>query len=203
MLLSSMCDIYHFFVASSSIEVQLPNLINATIKFRKALLRSYDMFLKFSLSGRRENWFPAFMSVVLGITSMIILVDTLASVPVATRKAIWGDLEVLIKDLRIRQYMMSLDLLRIGAKGINPLKLDYWTVEEELDEAGEKVKVRNAKGMALLGQDIHAFDGFVALKEWHTRYKSVLQQGQVLFDAPAYTYANLQAVAALSRVFDF
>lgn len=143
------------------------------------------------------------MSVVLGICSMVIMIDAVGAVPVATRTAIWGDVTGVVKDLRVRQHMMSLELLKIGAKGINPLKLDYWVIDEEEDENGEKVKIRNPKGMALLGGDAAAFDGFVELKRWHERYKAVLREGMAMWDSVPYTLAHVQGVAALSRVFEF
>lgn len=161
------------------------------------------MFLKLSLSGRRENWFTAFLTVVLGICSMVIIFDAVPSVPDPTRKAIWSDIEEIIKDVRVRQHMMSLDLLRIGAKGINPLKLDCWVAEEDIDSDGKTVLRRNSKGMALLGHDSAAFDGFIALHLWHSKHKAAMSQGNDMWDSVPYTLAHIRAIAALSRVFEF
>jgi hypothetical protein len=161
------------------------------------------MFLKLSLSGRRENWFPAFLTVVLGICSMVILIDAVPSMPGSTRKAIWDDVEAIVRDLRVRQHMMTLDLLRIGAKGVNPLKLNCWVAEEEIDSEGQKVQKRNEKAMALLGHDSAAFDGFIALRQWHSRYKAAMLQGNDMWDSVPFTKSHIQAIAALSRVFEF
>jgi hypothetical protein len=147
------------------------------------------------------------MSVTLGICAMVIMIDALGAVPIATRTAIWGDVISVVSDLRVRQYMMSLELLKIGAKGINPLRLDYWVYEEEEeeDEHGEKSlkRKRNLKGMALLGGDEAAFDGFVELKRWHERYKTILREGMAVWDSVPYTMVHLQGVVALNRVFEF
>jgi hypothetical protein len=161
------------------------------------------MFLKLSLSGRRENWFPAFLTVVLGICSMVILLDTVPSMPGPTRRAIWSDIEAIVKDLRIRQHMMTLDLLRIGAKGINPLKLDCWVVEEEIDSEGQKVQERSPKGMALLGHDSAAFDAFLALRQWHSRNKAAMLLGNDMWESVPYTLTHIQGIASLSKVFEF
>jgi hypothetical protein len=217
--LCSTCDFYHFFVASSSTTIPHPTLITSTLKFRKSLLKSWDLFLKLSLSGKRENWFPAFMSVVMAICGLVILTDAVSAVPAATRKAIWGDIEAVIKDLRVRQHALLVELLKIGAKGINPLRLDYWVWEEGTDGnvgkgsregedglfggKGEVVKRRNSKGMALLGQDGAAFDGFVALRGWHDKYKGAMSGGNEMWESVPYTLAHIQAIAALSRVFEF
>ena len=134
---------------------------------------------------------------------MVIMIDAIGAVPPATQAAIWGDITAVITDLRVRQYMMGLELLKIGAKGINPLRLDYWVVDEEEDENGKKIKKRNSKGMALLGGDTAAFDGFVELKRWHERYKTILREGMALWDSVPYTMAHMQGVVALSRVFEF
>jgi len=134
---------------------------------------------------------------------MVILIDAVPSVPSPTRKAIWADIEAIVRDLRVRQHMMSLDLLRIGAKGTNPLKLDCWVAEEELDSEGQKVQNRNPKGMALLGHDSAAFDGFIALRQWHARYKAAMLRGNDMWDSVPFTKSHIQAIAALSRVFEF
>lgn len=134
---------------------------------------------------------------------MVILLDAAPSMPASTRKAIWADVAATVRDLRVRQHMMSLDLLRIGAKGINPLKLDCWAVEEEIDLEGRKVQKRNPKGMALLGHDSAAFDGFIALCRWHSTYKTALLQGNDMWESVPFTKSHIQAIAALSRVFEF
>jgi hypothetical protein len=161
------------------------------------------MFLKFCLSGKRENWIPAFLTVVLGICTMVILLDAVPSMPGPTRRAIWSDVEAIVKDVRIRQHMMTLDLLRIGAKGINPLKLDCWAAQEEIDTEGKKVLKRNPKGMALLGHDSAAFDAFIALRQWHSRNKAAMLQGNDMWDSVPYTLTHIQGIASLSRVFEF
>jgi hypothetical protein len=134
---------------------------------------------------------------------MVILLDAAPSMPGSTRKAIWADVEAIVTDLRVRQHMLSLDLLRIGAKGINPLKLDCWVTEEEIDSEGQKVQKRNPKGMALLGHDSAAFDGFIALRQWHAKHKAAMLQGNDMWNSVPYTKSNIQAIAALSRVFEF
>jgi hypothetical protein len=98
---------------------------------------------------------------------------------------------------------MTLDLLRIGTKGVNPLKLDCWSTEEETNSGGQKVQIRNPKGMALLGHDSAAFDGFVALRQWHSRYKAAMLQGNDMWDSVPFTKSHIQAIASLSRVFEF
>jgi len=134
---------------------------------------------------------------------MVILIDAVPSMPGPTRKAIWADVEAIVRDLRVRQHMMTLDLLRIGAKGINPLKLDCWVLEEETDTEGQTIQKRNSKGMALLGNDNAAFDGFIALRQWHLKYKAAMLQGNDMWDSVPFTKSHIQAIASLSRVFEF
>lgn len=98
---------------------------------------------------------------------------------------------------------MTLDLLKIGARGTNPLKLDCWVVEEETEAEGQKVLRRNPKGMALVGHDSAAFDGFIALRQWHLRNKATMMQGNDMWDSVPYTLTHIQGIASLSRVFEF
>jgi hypothetical protein len=96
--------------------------------------------------------------------------------------------------------MMTLNLLRIGTKGINSLKLDCRVAEEEINSEGQKVQKRNPKGMALLGHDCAAFGGLIGLRQWHERKKAAMLRGNDMWGSVPYTFRHIQGITSLSRL---
>lgn len=102
------------------------------LSLRKALVH----FHAYSLSQKRQDWFPAILGMGILATSISIVLDVAFATPEPVRSTIWGsDIVGACKEIRERMYAIVLDLLRVKddtdqPEGPRPLQLPCWTAIE-------------------------------------------------------------------------
>jgi len=196
----STCDLYNIYIASYWLG-DVSKLNEILPRIRTALSEGMRLFLKTCLSGRRADWFPAFLYSCLAICGVLMLTDIAAAVPEPARALLWGDVPTLGNGLRANFYSLVLDLLCANGNGSHPLMLSCWALTEEVDCNGQISQVRNPEGMKLAGQDAATFDGFRSLQGWLRRNSAFLKLGELWYASDLYTWGTLPPTSSMARLF--
>jgi hypothetical protein len=120
--------------------------------------------------------------------------------PESLQRSLWRELSETVLALRAQLYKAGLNLLHILTRGSKPWKMTCWTKTEHVREDGVTVTVRNEEGMKLLGYDVGAFDGVMALRVWLDKYEETIERdGKIWFSHDPFTTADVLPMAVISR----
>lgn len=93
-------------------------------------------------------------------------------------------------------------------EGPKPLELNCWDIKtamptEAIPNAyppSEYITERDAAGLALVNQDVTAFDAFAALQLWSRRHATQFVQRQAWAKDQPYTHGDISTIASVAAV---
>lgn len=198
--LSATTNFYHAFISTDE-WYPTPDLMTTLQSYRSCSRVLWRIFIKAALSGRRSEWFPLFISAIVGLLSVVICTDAAFAMPVSTRESLWRNIQDTVTDLRSRLYIAAINLLNILTQKSNPLFLPYWNTTTITLADETVIEQRNEEGMKLLGADEASFDAVVAFKRWLDIYGGDVQEnGKIWFSNKPFTIQSVRPIGVLSKI---